>query len=338
MTKKKRQRKERAREQERQQKVRAIREEPEEFEEPGIPPDLRAMERMTARIGRLMGEREFDSGEEMTTFMNHYLSESGGSLEDAPPPTTPLERAQELIYDAFDTRDSRKKVKFAEKALEVSGDCADAYVVLAEETADYAEEAKDLYEAGVAAGERALGEETFSEEEGYFWGMLETRPYMRAREGLAHCLWHTGHKEEATYHYRRMLELNPDDNQGVRYELADCLLEMGHNERLGELLASYEEEDSAFWVYTRALWAYRQGGASEEATASLQEAVQTNPYVAHYLLGRKSFSDALEELMGYGEEGEAVGYFFKHLANWLRTPGAVEWLRDNVAEETLADL
>lgn len=42
--------------------------------------------------------------------------------------------------------------------------------------------------------------------------------------------------------------------------------------------------------------------------------------------------------MGYGEEGEAVGYFFKHLANWLRTPGAVEWLRDNVAEETLADL
>lgn len=338
MTKKKRQRKERTREQERQQKVRAIKSEPEEPDVGGLPDDPRAMERMTARIGRLMGEREFDSGEEMTTFINHYLSEGGGSLDDAPPPTTPLERAQELIYDAFETRDSQKKVKLAEEALEISGDCADAYVVLAEETAEDAEEARELYESGVAAGERALGEEAFSEEEGYFWGMLETRPYMRAREGLALSLWHTGHREEAIEHYQRMLELNPDDNQGLRYGLADCLLELDHNERLGELLARYEDEDSASWAYTKALWAYRKDGASEEAATILEEAVQTNPYVAHYLLGRGSFSEALEELMGYGEEGEAVAYFFKHLSNWLRTPGAVEWLRDNVAEEALSDL
>lgn len=338
MTKKKRQRKQRAREQDRQQKLRVVKEEPEELDAPGLPPDPRAMERMTARIGRIMGEQQFESSEEVQAFMSQYLSEGGGSLEDAPPPTTPLERAQELIYDAFDARDARKRVKLAEKALHITEDCADAYVLLAEETAEDVEEAKDLYEAGTRAGERALGEETFAEDAGHFWGILETRPYMRAREGLAHCLWETGHREEAIEHYQRMLELNPEDNQGIRYELAGCLLNLDRDERLGELLQSYEEEASAFWVYTRALWAFRQGGDSEEATAVLEEAVQTNPHVAQYLLGWKGFPEALEELMDYGEEGEAVTYFVKYLASWLRTPGVVEWLRDNVAEETLESL
>ena len=343
MTKKKRQRKERARqerarEHDRQQKLRAVKEEPEELDAPGLPLDPRAMERMTARIGRIMGEQQFESSEEVQAFMSQYLSEGGSSLEDAPPPTTPLERAQELIYDAFDTTDARKRVKLAEKALQITEDCADAYVLLAEETAEDAEEARELYEAGTRAGERALGEEAFTEDAGYFWGILETRPYMRAREGLAHCLWEMDQREEAVEHYQQMLKLNPDDNQGIRYELAGCLLNLGYDESLGELLERYEEEASAFWIYTRALWAFRQGGASEKATAVLEEAVQTNPHVAQYLLGWKGFPEALEELMDYGEEGEAVSYFVRYLASWLRTPGAVEWLRDNVAEETLESL
>lgn len=343
MTKKKRQRKERARQErarahDRQQKLRTLKEEPAELDPPSLPPDPRAMERMNARIGRIMGEQQFESSEEVQAFMSQYLSEGGSSLEDSPPPTTPLERAQELIYDAFDTRDARKRVKLAETALQITEDCADAYVLLAEETAEDAEEARELYEAGTRAGERALGKEAFTEDAGYFWGILETRPYMRAREGLAHCLWELGHKEEAVEHYQQMLELNPDDNQGIRYELAGCLLNLGYDERLGELLERYEEEASAFWIYTRALWAFRQGGATEEATAVLEEAVQNNPHVAQYLLGWKGFPEALEELIDYGEEGEAVSYFVRYLASWLRTPGAVEWLRDNVAEETLESL
>lgn len=337
MTKKKRQRKERAR-QERARELQAVKQEPEELDVPGIPPDPRAMERMTARIGRIMGEQQFESGDEVQAFVDQYLSEGGGSLKNAPPPTTPLQRAQELIYDAFDTRDTRKRVRLAERALTVSEDCADAYVLLAEETAEDVEEAKELYEAGVEAGERALGEEAFTEDAGYFWGILDTRPYMRAREGLAHCLWEMGHREEAVEHYQGMLELNPDDNQGIRYELAGCLLNLGYNERLGELMQRYEEEASTFWIYTRALWAFRQGGATDDATSALLEAVEANPYVAQYLLGWKGFPEALEELMDYGEEGEAISYFVRYLASWLRTPGAVEWLRANVDEETLTSL
>ncbi len=340
MTKKKRQRKERNRERDRRETA-ALRREHEEVPDlfPGPPPDPRAMERMTARIGRIMGEQQFESVDEAQAFMNDYLSEGGGSLEDAPAPTTPLERAQELIYDAFDTNDPQRRVDLAEQALQISEDCADAYVLLAEETAEDAQEARELYEAGVRAGERALGEEIFTEEAGNFWGILETRPYMRALEGLASSLWVLGERTETLSHYRRILELNPNDNQGVRYELAGCLLEEGLDEELGELLGQYEEEASAHWLYTRALWRFRTEGGSERATAELKEATSTNPYVPLYLLGRKNFlAQGLPELIGLGDESEAVSYFARALPEWLKTPGAVEWLRKNNDEQFLSQL
>jgi tetratricopeptide (TPR) repeat protein len=340
MTRKKRKRKERARERERRQKD-ALRRERKEGAGPfaGFPPDRRAMERMIARMGRIMDEQQFESMEEAQSFLNDYLSERGGSLEDAPAPATPLERAQELVYDAFESDDPQERVDLAEEALEISEECADAYVILAEESAEDAEEARELYEAGVRAGERALGEEIFTEQKGNFWGILETRPYMRSLEGLAASLWVLGERGESISHYRRMLELNPNDNQGVRYELAARLLEEGRDEELGELLERYEEEGSADWLYTRALWRFRTEGATRKATADLEEAASANPYVPLYLLGRKNFlAQGLPGLVGLGDESEAVAYFARALPEWLKTPGAVEWLRETTDEELLSRL
>jgi tetratricopeptide (TPR) repeat protein len=162
---------------------------------------------------------------------------------------------------------------------------------------------------------------------------------MRALEGLASSLWVLGERGQALAHYRRILELNPNDNQGVRYELAGCLLDEGLDEELGELLEQYEDEASAFWLYTRALWRFRTEGASEQATKELEEATGTNPYVPLYLLGRKNFlAQGLPELIGLGDESEAVSYFARALTEWLRTPGAVEWLRENIDEQILSRL
>jgi tetratricopeptide (TPR) repeat protein len=299
--------------------------------------DPRAMEKVSQDLGRLLAEKEFGSIEEANAFLENMLREGGGKLPSAPAPTTHLERAQDLIYEAFETESSRKRVQLAKKALKVSPDCADVYVLLAEESAKSLQEAKDLYEKGVQAGERALGEETFEEEAGHFWGILETRPYMRAREGLAACLWELGEREAAIEHCREMLDLNPGDNQGIRYELARWLLDEEMDEELGELLERYEEDASAFWVYTRALWMFRKGD-TEEATAALKEAIETNPYVPLYLLGHRSLPGALPELIGFGDESEAVAYFARALSAWLRTPGALEWLRQNVDERLLAEI
>jgi len=333
MTKKKRQRKERNREQKRREQDALRRGEREEIDDSPSPlPDRRAMERMTSRLGRILEEQDFESADEANEFLGRYLSEGGGSLEDAPVPTTPLEQAQELIYDAFDEQDPHRRVEIARKALQVSGDCADAYVLLAEETAEEPEEAKKLYEEALKAGERALGEETFREEAGHFWGILETRPYMRARHGLALCLWVLGRREEAAEHYRRMLELNPNDNQGVREQLATALVELGNDEELGELLERYRDDGGATWAYTRALWTFRREGASERANVALQAAIQNNPFAPTYLLGEKELPDTPPDLIQMGSESEALEYCVQAANGWLQTPGALEWLQQSMTE------
>jgi hypothetical protein len=217
---------------------------------PGPPPDHRAMERMTARIGRIMGEQDFESMDEANTFLERHVSEGGGSLENAPPPATPLERAQELIYDAFETDDPQRRVELAERALEVSDECADAYVILAEETAQDAEEAKELYEAGVKAGERALGEGFFAEEAGYFWGVLETRPYLRAREGLAEALWALGKREQALGHDAGA---QPPGQPGSALQARRMFAARRSRRRARRSSGSIRRRGLSYWLYTRAL-------------------------------------------------------------------------------------
>jgi tetratricopeptide (TPR) repeat protein len=160
----------------------------------------------------------------------------------AGPGGSALEDAQDLMYRAWETADQRQRVALAKEALSRSPLCADAYVLLAEETAKTPAEAIDLYRKGLEAGEKAVGPAAFQEDIGHFWGLLETRPYMRARGGLAQALWDIGHHDEAIEHYRELLRLNPNDNQGNRYLLAGCLLALDRDADLTALLNAYGQE------------------------------------------------------------------------------------------------
>ena len=185
------------------------------------------------------------------------------------------------MYQAFGTPDPEERVKLAKQAIDLSPDCADAYVLLAKLTKSR-KEALDLFEKGVAAGERALGPKAFQEDVGHFWSLLETRPYMRAREGLARKLWTMGRRDEAIKHLQDMLRLNPGDNQGVRYTLAGWLLAEGRDEELADLLKEYDE-GSANWAYTKALVAFRQNGDTLETRKLLKVAQKANKHVPAYL-------------------------------------------------------
>ena len=186
-------------------------EQPAAKEQPGKPPfDRRAMEGQMAHM---------------------FSTQGGARLEDQ------AMRAQDVMYQAWEESNPARRISLAHQALKISPDCADAYVLLAEEEADTLQRALDLYQKGVTAGRRALGEDYFKGNTGYFWGLLETRPYMRALEGKASCLWQLGRRQDALEIYYEMLHLNPGDNQGVRYMLADLLLSMDRDTDLIHLLS-----------------------------------------------------------------------------------------------------
>ena len=286
--------------------------------------DRRSMDKMMADVSRLLESQEFDSIEEMNAYLQQVLA-SGEPIPSAVSRTS-LEEAQELMYEAFEAS-GKRRIKLAREALAISEDCADAYVLLAEELARSLPEARDLYAAGVKAGERALGEEMFVEAVGHFWGMVETRPYMRARAGLAGCLWQLGQHQEAIGHYQDMLKLNPGDNQGIRYLLLTAYLEEGMDAAAKSLLGEYEDDASATWLYNHALLFYRQERSGKKARAQLREALQFNPHVPAYLLGRKRLPKHLPPYVGFGDENEAVYYVAEAGHLWLEQEGALDWLQ-----------
>ncbi|HEX3722448.1 MAG TPA: hypothetical protein VHV31_06635, partial [Nitrolancea sp.] len=175
--------------------------------------DPRALERSMAEITRYIDEQEVETPEAVHELVK-LITEDGDFPQYEP--QTDIERAQDKMYDAWGESSPRKRIRLAKQALKISPDCADAYVLLAEETAKTPEEALKVYQAGVAAGERALGEETFTCDTGHFWEILETRPYLRALLGLAQAQIALGNSDEGIAALCRIIELNPDDNQGAR--------------------------------------------------------------------------------------------------------------------------
>ena len=237
-----------------------------------------------------------------------------------------VDEAQEVMYEAWEAPTRQRAVALAKEALAISPDCADAYVLLAGETAGSLEEAIELYRKGVEAGERALGDKVFKEYVGHFWGILETRPYMRARAGLAQYLWEAGEREKAVAHYRDLLRLNPNDNQGIRYILMPCLIELGRDEDAEKLYKQFEDDGMAVWMYSRALLDFRKYGDDRRAEKPLKAALGENRHVPSYLLGRKKMPRTLPEYQGFGDANEAVLYVNANRTAWEATPGALEWL------------
>ncbi len=236
-------------------------------------------------------------------------------------------RAQALIYDAWEMVHAQDRIDLAKQALALWPDCADAWVILADDAAMSLPQALDYYQQAQSAGERALGVAALDDDLGHFWGILETRPYMRARAGLAGVLKAMGRIDEAADHWRDLLRLNPTDNQGNRYDLLQLLLQYGRDDEAADLLDIYAGDAMAEWCYAHALLTYRQQDASDKADESLAIALERNTFVPAYLLGRRRIPKLMPEMISIGSKDEAIAYAVDYKAIWAQTPGALDWLR-----------
>lgn len=286
---------------------------------------MRSPEQAMDDLQRLLLQQDFESEAEVNAFMENLMA--GGGFIPQFIPETPLEKAQELMYEAMETQNRGKRVKLARKALELSPDCADAYVLLADDTAKTPQEALKLYEQAVEAGKRAIGED-FEEMKGNFWGLIETRPYMRARLALAHVLFMLGEIEKAIEHLEALIELNPDDNQGIRYILLSVLVSRNDHKRTETLLKQYKNDGSASWKYSAALHEFRKNGRSKRAAKLLSDAISYNPHVPLFLLNRKKLPRANSPYYSPGDESEAIEYLSHGLTAWIQTEGAIDWVRE----------
>lgn len=287
------------------------------------------MEQQMADLGKLMADQDFENIDEANDFLRDLLGSTGGMIPRHEA-ETPAEKAQELIFQAIDAPERRAR-KLIKDALKLDPNCVDAHILLGKMT-DNLPEAILQFRKAVTAGAQSLGDEAFKENVGHFWGLVETRPYMRAVQSLASALWNYGEVDEAVTLYQELLSLNPGDNQGIRYQLLDALLLLRRHDEAADLLERFDD-GMAHWAYNQALLLFRTEGRSEKARKALEEALDVNEYVPDFLLGIEEMPDPDEmpEMISFGDESEAVSYVFGAFPLWAATPGAQYWLNENLS-------
>jgi len=252
------------------------------------------------------------------------------SLESPIDEQDPRQQAQELAYQAMEAESLYEGLECALLALSLDPQCVDALTLLAYAASTSRHELIPALRKAVEAGERSLGRQFFRQNRGHFWGIVETRPYMRARFDLACALMQDGFLTEAIAHFESLIELNPNDNQGVRDILMSCYLSIQDLEGTRRLLERYAGDSGAVFAWSRVLERYLATDL-DGALAALQDARADNPHVQAYLTGAKRLPKDSPSYYTPGEETEAFYCAGCLRKAWLKYPQAVSWLRAAVS-------
>ena len=176
-----------------------------------IPDDSDWYDLSQALENRIYGEMD-ESDEHIQNEIYEILNNASGSerediLEDftGADPRMPFERnmfkddiqeSDKLIEEAWNEKNPRKKKKLAKEAIKLDKYAIDAYNVLAYGTPDI-NQASKYFKKAIDLFHETHDAEYFEDVKGYFWGYVETRPFMRAMNGYADTLLLQGNEKDA---------------------------------------------------------------------------------------------------------------------------------------------
>ncbi|WP_025685167.1 SEC-C domain-containing protein [Paenibacillus maysiensis] len=281
-------------------------------------------EKMLRKIQKLMESQDHEGLEDAQNFLALQLNNSELLRNDSP--ISLEEKAYELMIRAESETSLAKKKKLISQARELDPNNVDALLMLSKLATDISEAIK-LANSAMTYARDELGEDFFVQNKEYFWGMVETRPYMRSKELYAKLVYTSGRISAACEQYEQLLALNPNDNQGIRYSLLLCYLELERFEQAEQLLQSYANEGSTEFQYGKLALEYLQNGETANLTFLYKLARKQNRHVPAYLLGKKTLPSTQPQYMTPGDINDAVQYVDSHENLWARLYGLVEWMR-----------
>ena len=220
--------------------------------------------------------------------------------------------------------------RLARNAMRIEPNAIDCYNILAQAT--------DLVGEQIAFAKEAvrLGEIQFKDEivaapnDDYpFYGILETRPYMRALHSLSLALWsdeRPGAKDEAIEVAEHALRICPNDNIGFRFLLLEWL---AINDRWSEgypIAKTYGEDVMVPLRMWAALYGFR-AGELDYAKERLDAALHYNPHIVKELTKKKRSKLSPMAMVAHGSIEEAQHYAGTAHEIWRDVPGALDWLK-----------
>ncbi|GAX26620.1 hypothetical protein FisN_21Lh090 [Fistulifera solaris] len=247
------------------------------------------------------------------------------------------EEAQNFVYDSWEAESVQQKFALLSKALRIfpfSVDALNAWANLYYVVCDPPELVKAETTYQMALSSARLLWPNLEYQESIEWGHIEHRPLLRAYHGLGVIQKELGKHREAVERFQFLLKVNPNDNQGVRQLLFETLIQVGEYqqaEQIAEKHANGRNSTEAFVHYGFVLidfMKFKLGACSEsDLQKTLARALQRNNYVPLLILGDLSLPKRPTHTSSGGLE-EATSIVLDCKPVWERTPGIIEWLRE----------
>ena len=179
-----------------------------------------------------------EANEKLQEFIKMY---NNGEIEYE---NTPLDDAYEILEKAQNARNEKEAIKLAKKAYEKYPECFDAILFQCDLEENGIKRMKLLDDGLEVEKNRLIKEKYFDKENiGHFYGIFETRPYIRVLVVKAEYLLEEGKLRQAESICKEVLRLNENDNMGARYLLMAIFATLEEENDMLKLYKKYPEED-----------------------------------------------------------------------------------------------
>ena len=289
-------------------------------------------ERLLKEFQEYVKDKEFkgeeDAKKEVAEFLKNFNLKQKSDNK-----TSPMS-ADDYLDLAYEAETPEDCIKFAKKALKIDKNCIDAKLLIIQNE-ETAETAKKQLEDLIKGETKRLEKEGYFDKEniGLFYGILETRPYMRIRASYIDLLIEMSKYTKAVLECEDLIRLSENDNMGIRDKLMTLYAMLENLDGAKALLKKYKE-DSFSMLYPMAILYYRLDDYSN-ARACLKKIVNKNKDYSDYVTDKLSINDEdirniLDKGMYRPDSIEEVLYTFKNNAVMLE---AMDVFNEWAAEE-----
>ena len=266
---------------------------------------------------------EKELNEKLQEFIQKYNNEE---LEYE---NTPLDDAYELLGKAENAKTEKEAIKLAKEAYKMCPECFDAILFQAGLEPNSIKRAK-LLEEGLEIERKRLEKENYFTKDniGDFYGIFETRPYLRGLHFKVNELLMGGKYKLAKDLCKEILRLNNNDNMGIRYILMAIYALLEDEKEMLSLYKKYPEEDLEMLFPLFVL--YYKAENDKKAIEYLNRINKINPNFIKFFNGTIKENKKIPE--GYysiGDASEVLMYFDEYSFLIITLPNICDFVLVN---------
>ena len=248
-------------------------------------------------------KNEEELNEKLQEFITKY---NKGEIEYE---NTPLDDAYEILAQAEEAKNKKEAIKLAKEAYEKCSACFEA-ILFQVDLEESSIKRDNLLNKGLEFEKNRLTKEGYFNKDniGHFYGLFETRAYIKGLCTKANYLINDGKAKQARDICLEILKLNNNDNTGIRYLLMAIYAYLEEEKEMKKLYKKYTTESLEMLFHQLAL--YYKLGKDKKAKEILTRINKANPHFIKFFKGTIKINDKIPYgHYSIGDSSEVIMYF-----------------------------